>query len=166
MNPKIERLVYIGIIVVLAGVLLGMGKKALELEKKVPVTIDELYDMLGNPKLNVQIIDVRPYEIDEDEEDEAEEIDYYTGAHIPGAIPYPDCDDSKTPEDALSQINPYLPTIIVSREGDPEIFKKCAQKFPFARNLAGGMVAWDEEGLPEEEGEYEPPSAGGGGGCL
>jgi len=166
MNPKIERGIYIGIIIILAGYLLVLGKEYLELKKKLPITAEELYDMLSNPKLNIQIIDVRPYEVDEEEEDEAEEIDYYTGAHIPGSIPFPDCDESKTPEEALKQINPYLPTIVVSKDGNPEIFKKCASKFPFARNLAGGIEAWDEEGYPEEEGEYEPPSAGGGGGCL
>jgi len=166
MNPKIERAIYIGIIVVLSGFLLSLGKQQLELKKKLPVTIEELYNMLSNPKLNLQIIDVRPYEVGEEEEDEAEEIDYYTGAHIPGSIPFPDCDETKAPEDALKQINPYLPTIIVSKNGDPEIFKKCASRFPFARNLTGGIIAWDEEGYPEEEGEYEPPSAGGGGGCL
>ncbi|NPA13345.1 MAG: rhodanese-like domain-containing protein [Aquificae bacterium] len=166
MNPKLERLVYIGIIVVLAGYLLHLGKVKVELEKQIPITIDELYEMLGNSKLTVQIIDVRPYEAEDEDEEDEEELNYYTEAHIPGAIPFPDCDETKTPEDALPNINPYLPTIIVSKDGDPEIFQKCAEKFPFARNLKGGILAWDEEGYPEDEGEYEPPSAGGGGGCL
>ncbi|HHG73812.1 MAG TPA: rhodanese-like domain-containing protein [Persephonella sp.] len=166
MNPKIERIVYIGIIVVLAGLLLSFGKKDLELRKQIPVTVEELYEKLVNPKVNIQVIDVRPYELSEEEEEEAEDTDYYTGVHIPGAIPLPDCDESKAPEKALPQISPYIPTVIVSRDGDPEIFKKCAKKFPFAQNLEGGMVAWDEEGKPVEEGEYEPPAAGGGGGCL
>ncbi|WP_457626601.1 rhodanese-like domain-containing protein [Persephonella sp.] len=166
MNPKIERIIYIGIILVLSGLLISFGKKDVELRKQIPITVEELYKKLANPKINIQIIDVRPYEIPEEEEDEAEETDYYTGVHIPGAIPFPDCDESKTPEEALPQINPYLPTVIVSKDGDPEIFKKCAKKFPFAQNLKGGMVAWDDEGYPEDEGEYTPPAAGGGGGCL
>ncbi len=166
MNPKVERVIYIAVIAVLSVVLLSFGKKDAELRKQVPITAEELYEKLGNPKINIQIIDVRAYEMPEEEEDEAEEVDYYTGVHIPGAIPFPDCDETKTPEEALAQINPYLPTIIVSRNGGTEIFKKCAEKFPFVQNLKGGMVVWDEEGYPEEEGEYEPPVAGGGGGCL
>ncbi len=166
MNPKVERLIYIGIIAVLSVLLLSFGKKQIELQKQIPISAEELYEKLGNPKINIQIIDVRPYEIPEEEEDEADEIDYFTGAHIPGAIPLPDCDESKAPEEALKQINPYLPTVIVSKDGDPEIFKKCAQKFTIVQNLKGGIEAWDEAGYPEDEGEYEPPAAGGGGGCL
>jgi len=166
MSPKVERFIYISVIVILSFVLLSFGKKEIELSKQIPITVEELYEELGNPKVNIQIIDVRPYEIPEEEEDEAEDTDYYTGVHIPGAIPFPDCDESKVPEEALPHINPHLPTVIVSRDGDMEIFKKCAQKFPFAKNLKGGMVAWDEEGYPEEEGEFEPPASDGGGGCL
>ncbi|NPA53244.1 MAG: rhodanese-like domain-containing protein [Aquificae bacterium] len=166
MNPKIERLIYLGVIAVLSLALLALGKKEIELRKQIPITAQELYEKLGNPKVTIQIIDVRPYEVSEEEEDEADEIDYYTGAHIPGAIPLPDCDESKAPEEALKHINPYLPTVIVSKDGDPEIFKKCAEKFTIVQNLQGGMEAWDEEGYPEDEGEYEPPAAGGGGGCL
>ncbi len=166
MNAKLERVLYIVVIGILSLVLLGLGKTEVELQKKIPITADELYKKLGNPKITLQIIDVRPYEVPEEEEDEAEEIDYYTGAHIPGSIPLPDCDESKAPEEALKQINPYLPTVIVSRDGDPEIFKKCAKKFTIVQNLKGGIVAWDDAGYPEDEGEYEPPAAGGGGGCL
>ncbi len=166
MNAKVERLIYIGIIAVLSILLLSFGKKEIELRKQIPITVEELYEKLGNPKITLQIIDVRQYEIPEEEEDEADEIDYYTGVHIPGAIPLPDCDESKAPEEALKQINPYLPTVIVSKDGDPEIFKKCAKKFAIVQNLKGGIEAWDEAGYPEDEGEYEPPAAGGGGGCL
>jgi len=165
MNPKVERIIYLGTILVLTGLLLSFGKEDLELRKKLPISVEELYEKLGNPKINIQIIDVRPYELPEEEE-EAEETDYYTGVHIPGAIPYPECDDSKVPKEAKPYINPYLPTVIVSKDGDKEIFKKCAEKFSFAQNLEGGMIAWDEEGYPEDEGEYQPPAAGGGGGCL
>ncbi len=164
MNPKIERAIYIGLIVVLAGLLVSFGKKEVELQKQIPVTAQELYKKLANPNVNIQIIDVRPYE--PEDEDYDDEYLYYTDIHLPGAIPLPDCDESKAPEEAVEQINPYIPTIIVSRDGDPEIFKKCAQKFKIAQNLAGGVVAWDEAGLPTEDGEYEPPKMGGGGGCL
>ncbi len=164
MNPKIERAIYIGLIVVLAGLLVSFGKKEVELQKQIPVTAEELYKKLANPNINIQIIDVRPYE--PEDEDYDDEYLYYTDIHLPGAIPLPDCDESKAPEEAVEQINPYIPTIIVSRDGDPEIFQKCAQKFKIAQNLAGGIVAWDDAGLPTEDGEYEPPKVGGGGGCL
>ncbi len=166
MSAKLERVLYIVVIGILSLVLLGLGKTEIELQKKIPITAEELYKKLGNPKITIQIIDVRPYEIPEEEEDEAEEIDYYTGAHIPGAIPLPDCDESKAPKEALKHINPYLPTVIVSKDGDPKIFEKCAKKFTIVQNLKGGMEAWDDAGYPEDEGEYEPPAAGGGGGCL
>ncbi len=166
MNAKVERAIYIGIIAVLAILLISFGKKEVELKKQIPLTAEELYKKLGNPKITLQIIDVRPYQPSEEEEDEAEEVDYYTLLHIPGSIPLPECDESKAPEDALQQINPYLPTVIVSKDGDPEIFKKCAKKFSIVQNLKGGIEAWDDAGYPEDEGEYEPPAAGGGGGCL
>lgn len=164
MNPKIERVIYIGLIIVLAGLLVSFGKKEIELQKQIPITAEELYKKLANPRVNLQIIDVRPYE--PEDEDYEDEYMYYTDIHLPGAIPLPECDETKAPEEAVEQINPYLPTIIVSRDGDPEIFKKCAQKFKIVQNLAGGIVAWDEAGLPTEDGEYEPPKMGGGGGCL
>lgn len=166
MNPKIERAIYIGIIVVLAFLVLSFGKKQIELQKSLPLTVEQLYKKLGNPRINLQVIDVRPYEPSEEEEDEAEEADFYTLAHIPGAIPLPDCDESKAPEDALPQINYYLPTVILSKEGNEEIFKKCMEKFKVVQNVVGGMEAWVDEGYPTEEGEYTPPAAGGGGGCL
>lgn len=89
MNPKIERIIYISIIAILSIVLLGYGKKEIELQKQIPLTAEELYKKLSNPKVTIQIIDVRPYEVPEEEEDEAEEIDYYTGAHIPKGSHFP-----------------------------------------------------------------------------
>ncbi|WP_297456066.1 rhodanese-like domain-containing protein [Persephonella sp.] len=166
MSPKIERAIYIAVIIVLSGVLLAFGKKEVELRNNLPMTVDELADKMSNPKINLQIIDVRPYKPSEEEEDEAEDTDFYTLVHIPGAIPMPDCDLSKTPKDARPQISPYVPTVIVSKNGDPKVFEKCKKFFKFVRNLKGGIVAWDEAGYPEDEDEYTPPSAGGGGGCL
>lgn len=163
MSPKIERGVYIGIIVILAVVLLSMGKKQIELQRNIPITAEELYKKLSNPKLKVQIIDTRPLTSDDD-------VGGYEDSRIPGALPFPDCDESKMTsenlQEALKRINPYAYTIIVSTNGDKAIFEKCAQKFKNAQNLAGGMAAWQETGLPDESGEYIPPKAGGGGGCL
>ena len=166
MKFNLEKFIYTGVIFVLAGLLVSFGKKEIQLQKEIPVTADELYKKIANPNVTLQIIDVRPYELADEDEESDEDFVYYVDGHIPNSIPFPDCDESKTPKEALEHINPYLPTIIVSRDGNPEIFKKCAQKFTIVQNLKGGIIAWDDAGYPEEEDEYTPPAAGGGGGCL
>lgn len=163
MNPKIERGVYIALILILAVILMSMGKKQIELQRNIPLTAEELYKKLSNPKLKVQIIDTRPLTSDDD-------VGGYEDSRVPGALPFPDCDESKMTsenlQEALKRINPYAYTVIVSTNGDKSVFEKCAQKFKNAQNLSGGMAAWQEAGLPDESGEYVPPKAGGGGGCL
>lgn len=163
MNPKVERAVYIVVILVLSVYLIFLGKKQTEIQRNIPITAQELYDKLSNPKLKVQIIDVRELTSDDD-------VGGYEDSRVPGALPFPGCDKTKMTsenlQEALKRINPYTYTVIVSTDGNKEIFQKCAQKFNNAQNLAGGMAAWQEAGLPDESGEYVPPKAGGGGGCL
>lgn len=163
MNPKIERSIYIGIIVVLSVIVLSLGKKELELKKQIPITAEELYKKLSNPKIKVQVVDVR-------ELTSSDEVGGYEDSRVPGSLPFPNCDETKMNtenlKEALKRINPYMYTVIVSTDGNPEIFKKCAAKFNNAQNLAGGMKAWQEAGLPDESGEYTPPKAGSGSGCL
>jgi len=43
---------------------------------------------------------------------------------------------------------------------------RCFARFTGARRLAGGMAAWVAAKLPEDSGEYAPPSVKAGGGCL
>lgn len=163
MSPKIERSIYIVLILVLGVVLLSMGKKQIELQKNIPITSEELYKKLSNPKIKVQIIDVRPLTSDDD-------VGGYEDSRIPGSLPFPGCDETKMSsenlQEALKRINPYAYTVIVSTDGNKQIFEECSKKFKNAQNLAGGMAAWQEAGLPDESGEYVPPKAGGGGGCL
>jgi len=149
MNPKIERSVYIVVILVLAFVLFTLGKKEVELKKQIPITAEELYKKLSNPKIKVQIIDVR-------ELTSSDEVGGYDESKM----------TTENLKEALKRINPYAYTVIVSSDGNQEIFKKCASKFTNVQNLAGGMKAWQDAGLPDESGEYTPPKAGGGGGCL
>ena len=165
LSPKVERAIYIGIIAILGITLIVFGKQELTLKSEIPASPDELYEALK--KSNIQIIDVRPYKpADEDEEPDNDYM-YYTQIHIPNSIPMPDCDINKAPEEAKEQINPYIPTYIVSENGDPKAYEKCKGKFIVVRNVIGGIRMWDEEkGYPTDEGEYEPPKAGGGGGCL
>lgn len=163
MNPKIERAVYIVVILVLGFYLINLGKKQIEIQKNLPVSAQELYKKLSNPKLKVQLVDVRPLT-------SGDEVGGYEDSRIPGSLPFPECDESKMTsenlKEALKRINPYMYTVIISSDGNREIFEKCAKKFNNVQNLSGGMKAWQEAGLPDESGEYVPPKAGGGGGCL
>ena len=152
---KLELPIYVAAIAVLGALLFSEGKHASELQERAAVSPKELYTMLGNPQLKVQIVDLRPYDDDN-----------YIDTHIPGAIPMPGCDLDKTPESARDRIYPYVTTIIVTAEGDQAAFDQCRTKFGLARNLAGGLTAWDDENKPEDTGEYSPPKAGAGGGCL
>jgi hypothetical protein len=84
----------------------------------------------------------------------------------PGSIPMPGCDLARAPEPARDRVYPSVPTVIVTASGDPAEAARCAGFFASARLLAGGMEAWSASNLPEDSGEYSPPSAKAGGGCL
>jgi len=160
MNPRIERTLFLGLILLLCGFTLSEGKRQVSLESQLPVEVDELYELLATGA-NIQIVDVRPLE-----DDENEDVGGYELTHVPGAIPFPACNPEQTPEESQGQLQAGIPTVIVSLEGSPELFKSCRGAFRRIRNLQGGMVAWVDNGLPEDEGEYIAPSMGGGGGCL
>lgn len=141
-------------IAVLGGMLVMEGAHSTSLQSKVPVGAKELYDKLANSQVKIQIIDAR------------DDMDEYEDVHIPGAIPFPGCDLSKTPDAARERILDSAPTIVVTENGADEMFQKCQSAFTTARNLAGGMTAWYDANLPEDSGEYSPPTSGAGGGCL
>jgi rhodanese-related sulfurtransferase len=90
----------------------------------------------------------------------------YEDAHVPGAVPLPACDPARAPAAARSRIMSSAPTVIVSARGDDAEVRACLARFTSARSLSGGMAAWSAANLPEDTGEYAPPSVKAGGGCL
>jgi rhodanese-related sulfurtransferase len=131
------------------------GRRRSALEAQVPIAPRELYRTLAKGKSAVQVVDVRP--------------DLGAGfeeARVPGALPMPGCALATTPEKARSRIVPSAPTVVVTASGDPAEAAACAGFFTSARLLAGGMEAWSDASLPEDSGEYTPPSTKAGGGCL
>lgn len=152
---RFEWLAYVAILAVLSGLLWSEARANAALQEQLPLTAKSLYRTLMKSKAAVQVLDVR-----------GDLSEGYEDTHIPGAIPFPDCDLDKAPASARSRILPYVPTVIVSGDGERAAFDKCRAKFALARNLQGGLDAWVEAGYPEDSGEYSPPKSGGGGGCL
>lgn len=155
MIKKLELGIYVAAIAVLSALLMSAGRETTELLAKSAVSPKDLYALLSNPQVKVQIVDLRPYDDDN-----------FIDTHIPGAIPLPSCDAQQAPEKARDRFYPYVATIIVTAEGDQAAFEKCRAQFGSARNLAGGMAAWSNANLPEDTGDYSPPKTSAGGGCL
>jgi rhodanese-related sulfurtransferase len=153
-NPKIELSVYIVITIILGILLVNEGQKRVQILSQKPLSAKEAYNKLKHPQTKLQIIDIRA------------DQSAYEDAHVPGAIPLFNCDFANTDEKIKKNIFTYLPTIIVTDSGDQQAFNNCAKNFTQARNLAGGMSGWSDEGLPEDSSEYTPPKLTGGGGCL
>jgi 3-mercaptopyruvate sulfurtransferase SseA len=152
---RLELPLYGLVLAGLAGALLGLGAKNSALRERLPASPKETYALLANPQVKVQIVDARP-----------NDDDHYLDSHIPGALPFPGCDDAATPAAARERIYPYLTTIVVTQDGDPSLFEQCRTRFGLARNLAGGMSAWSAAKLPEDSGDYSAPKSSAGGGCL
>jgi rhodanese-related sulfurtransferase len=151
----LEPLAYAAALLVLAGLLAVEGRRHVELERSLPVEPRELYRMLARTQSAWQLLDVRP-----------DLSDGYEDSHVPGALPLPGCDPAAAPEAARARILATVPTVVISAEGDEPGLKACLARFASARSLAGGMSAWSAANLPEDSGEYTPPSAKAGGGCL
>lgn len=152
---RLEPLGYAAALVVLALLIFLDGKKAAALEAQLPMTPKELYALLSNPKVKVQVVDAR-----------AHDDDHFLDVHVPGAVSLPGCAREGAPQGASDHAWPYVFTVIVSDEGDQATFEKCRAQFAAARNLAGGMAAWSAARLPEDTGEYRPPKPSASGGCL
>jgi len=154
-RADLERLGWVAAFLLLGGLLLVEGRRRVELERRVPVEAKQLYRLLSRSAVSLQLVDVRP-----------DLEDGYEDTHVPGALPLPGCDHSRAPEAARARIITSVPTVVISGAGDEPELQACLARFTSARVLAGGMEAWAEARLPEDSGEYAPPSAKAGGGCL
>jgi rhodanese-related sulfurtransferase len=152
---RLEPLLWVAVLAVLSGMVVSEGKHRAALENRVPIGVKELYRTMARSKTALQVVDVRK-DLEEG----------YQDARVPGAIPMPGCDLAATPEKARDRIYPSVPTVLVTSSGDPADAARCAHLFTSARLLEGGMAAWGEANLPEDSGDYSPPSAKAGGGCL
>ena len=152
---RLEPLLWVLVLAVLSGMVVNEGKRRAGLEHRLPVEAKELYRTLATSKAALQVIDVR-----------ADLAEGYEDARVPGAIPLPGCDLAAAPEKARDRIYPSVPTVLVTTSGHPAEAARCAGLFTSARLLAGGMEGWTDASLPEDSGEYSPPSAKAGGGCL
>lgn len=156
MSPRVEAVAWTAILAVLAGLVAFEGSRRASLERQLPLTARELYRTLATSQTGVQVVDVRP-----------DLEDGYEDAHVPGAIPMPACDPVQAPPGAGQRIHRSVPTVLVAADdASEEEVRRCLARFTSARVLAGGMDGWAEARLPEDVGEYTPPSAKAGGGCL
>lgn len=164
MKERSEWGLYLFILIGLSAMLINAGRKNVDLKSQLPLDVKALFDRMAHASSAVQLIDIRKNLIEEDGTEG--ESSAYEESHIPGAIPFPECSDSQSSSDALSQINPYIPTVIISNDGKMGLPPSCKSRFGLVQILAGGMIAWTAQQYPEDEGEYTPPPIGGGGGCL
>lgn len=149
-----ESITYFTLIFILCAMIYSEGKRNLELQAQIALPVQELFKILSRSQVKMQILDVR------------EKLEDYDDTHIPGSIPLPGCNWQNLPDGVSENVYSYMPTVIVSNNGEVEAFKKCANYFKNARNLQGGITAWVDDNLPEDSGEYFPPKLKAGGGCL
>lgn len=152
---RFEPLVYAAVMAVLLVALIAEGRRSAALDEKLAVSAKELYALLSNPQVKLQLVDLRAYD-----------DDAYLDAHVPGAVPLPDCDVEKAPAAARDRVYAYVQTVLITTDGQSPALEKCRAMFTSARVLAGGMTAWSDALLPEDVGDYSPPKNSAGGGCL
>lgn len=150
---RVEPLVWAAVLLVLSALVAREAVAMRALERRVPLSPKELYQAVASSQVKVQIVDIR------------DDVAEYEDTHVPGALPLPGCDPAKAGV-AAERVLGSVPTILVSADGDPAEFARCAPRFTQARNLEGGMEGWVDANLPEDSGEYVPPRAAAGGGCL
>ncbi len=155
MKANFEMWIYLGAMVGLSHLVVVEGHTRASLERRLAIEPRELYRTLARSRNAVQVVDVR-----------LDLAEGYQDSHVPGAIPMPGCDEARAPESARGRILRSVPTVVVSARGGGSEEHACVDRFTSARALAGGMEAWDAANLPEDSGEYAPPSVKAGGGCL
>ena len=165
-SAGIERGLFVGAIVVAAGLLVQESYAASAAKRSVPFSYESLNElvMAGIESGEYpQMVDTRPL-VDEDNLD----VGGFEELHVPKSMPIPGCDIENAPEGAAAQINKNELVIVISAEGDEASFEACASVFPNSQNLTGGVLGWIDNGGYEEYGEWIVPSADGmaGGGCL
>lgn len=152
---RLETILYVAAMSMLGLLLVFEGRRTTELLAHQALSPQGLYALLANPRVMVQIVDLRAYD-----------DEHFLDTHIPGAIPLPGCDEAKAPAAARDRVYPYVNTVIVTDTGDVEAFEACRAKFGSVQLLAGGMERWSDANLPEDSGDYAPPKNAAGGGCL
>ncbi len=160
MAPALQRVAFLVVIVALSALVASAGMARTDIENRIPYESREVLSIVSQKGHRVQVIDVRKLSDDDDD------VGGYEDARIPGALPMPGCDPANVPDEAKGRIRADIPTVLVSRDGDTKSYEACKQRFLRVRNLEGGMAAWTDAGLPEEDGEYVAPRMGAGGGCL
>lgn len=101
----------------------------------------EFFTRFSKAPANYQVVDIRSREA-------------FEKGHIPVALHVP-LENLGTPGLA-STLDQWKTTLIVSEDGDPQVFLAAAAHFRKPRNLAGGMRAWRMRGLVSVPG---PPGA-------
>jgi rhodanese-related sulfurtransferase len=126
---------YLAIIAVLLAALLVQGAReqraALAAERNVAAA--DLYQAIRQAPGRYQILDLR------------DALEFEDG-HLPQAI--------NLEADALeaASIDRYRRTVVVTEEGDRELFARAAREIKLAVNLTGGMMQWRMSRLPEVSG--------------
>ncbi len=151
---KLEPIAYAVLIVALSGAVLAEGSRHAELQRHVALTPKQLYGKLSRSQVKLQLVDVRS------------DLSEFDDSHVPGAVPFPGCDPAKLPTAAQGRVYAYVPTVVISADGDRAAYEACLARFTTSWNLAGGMSAWSDANLPEDSGEYVAPRSAAGGGCL
>jgi len=155
MKRYLEMWIYLGAMIALSHLVVVEGHARVDLERRLAIEPRELYRTLARSRNAVQVVDMRP-----------DLASGYEESHVPGAVPLPSCDEGRAPAAARGRILRSVPTVVISAQGGGPEEHACVDRFTSARALAGGMEAWSAASLPEDSGEYAPPSVRAGGGCL
>ena len=85
------------------------------------------------------------------------ETEEFLDGHLPGAV---NLEAGFVLED--EPLDRYKRIIVVSEEGDPELFQALSQEVKLAANLTGGMTQWRMSRLPEGTGLTDTKGAARG----